>query len=74
MAHHAEAQSAESRKDFTHKMKVAHKELRESSRWLRLPLRVPLIEATDQAHALVRENEELIPIFTASIRTAKSKP
>jgi len=33
-ANYAEAQSAESRKDFIHKMKVCLKELRETSVWL----------------------------------------
>jgi four helix bundle protein len=33
---YAEARSAESRRDFVHKMKVALKELRETSVWLRL--------------------------------------
>jgi four helix bundle protein len=73
MAQHAEAQAAESRNDFIHKMKVAHKELRESIRWLRLILRVPLVEDTSPVAALIRENDELIRIFHTSIKTAQSK-
>jgi four helix bundle protein len=33
---HGEVESAESRKDFVHKVKVCLKELREARRWLRL--------------------------------------
>src|SRR5213594_5268056 len=33
---HGDVQSAESRKDFIHKLKVCLKELKESRRWLRL--------------------------------------
>jgi four helix bundle protein len=42
LANHGEAQAAESRADFVHKLKVSLKELRESHRWLRLIRRVPL--------------------------------
>ena len=39
-ANYAEARSAESRKDFVHKMKVCLKELRETLVWLKLLLRL----------------------------------
>ena len=35
-SNHGEAQAAESKKDFIHKMRVCLKELRESERWLKL--------------------------------------
>ena len=73
MAHHGEAQAAESRNDFIHKMKVAHKELRESIRWLRLAHRVPLVTTSSQVESLIQENDELIRIFHASLRTAQSR-
>ncbi len=41
---YGEAQSAESRKDFIHKMKIALKELRESLVWLKIIERKPLCE------------------------------
>ncbi len=44
LPNHGEAQAAESRKDFIHKLKVCHKELRESRRWLRLIQWVPLLK------------------------------
>lgn len=73
MAHHAEAQAAESKNDFVHKMKIAHKELRESFRWLRLINRAPLVDDTTPISALISENDELIRIFHASLKTAKSR-
>jgi four helix bundle protein len=69
LPNHAEAQAAESRKDFVHKLKICHKELRESRRWLRLIQRVPLLKAP-AVEPLVQETEELIRIFSTSIRTA----
>ena len=72
LANHGEAQGAESRKDFIHKLSVCLKEMRESRRWLRLVQRVPLL-ARVQMEPLLGETEELIKIFSASIRTADKK-
>jgi len=72
LAHQGEATSAESTKDFVHKMKVALKELRESMRWIKLVVRVPLIKETAKTNRLLGETDELIRIFVASIRTAKT--
>lgn len=73
MAHHGEAQSAESRKDFIHKLKIALKELRETQRWLKLIQRVPLLEKTELLNPLLTETDELIRIFVTSINTAKER-
>ena len=72
MAQHGEAQGAESRKDFLHKMKIALKELRETGRWLKLITRVSLIEKTELLDPLIKETDELTRIFVTSIRTAKA--
>jgi four helix bundle protein len=72
LPNHGEAQAAESRDDFIHKMSLCLKELRESRRWLRLKLRVPLTCETQKIEALVPETEELIRIFAKSIHTVKS--
>ena len=40
---YAEAQSAESRDDFLHKIKIALKELRETKVWLRMIVRTKLL-------------------------------
>ena len=68
---YGEAQSAESRKDFIHKMKVALKELRETLVWLLIIQRKPLVEPFDKFSPLVEKNNELISIFVASIATAQ---
>ena len=70
---HGEAQAAESLNDFIHKMKVCLKELRESWRWLRLIKKVPLTEDLKANDHLIREADELIRIFSASIRTAERR-
>lgn len=68
---YGEAQSAESRKDFIHKMKVALKELRETLIWLKIIERKPLCQPARLA-GVVKECDELISIFVASIKTAES--
>jgi four helix bundle protein len=68
LPNHAEAEAAESKPDFIHKLRICLKELRETKRWLRLVQRVPM-EASELSQAL-DESEELIRIFVASVRTA----
>ena len=70
-ANYGEAQSAESRRDFVHKMKLALKELRETNIWLRMIQRKPLIEPTDKLDSIVTECNELIASFVSSVRTAE---
>ena len=71
-ANYAEAQSAESRRDFVHKLKIALKELRETRVWLLIIQRKPLIEPADKLTALVGEANELIAILAVSIKTARN--
>ena len=73
LSNHGEAQAAESRKDFVHKLSIALKELKESRRWLKLIPKVGLIKETHLLQPIMMETEELICIFNVSIRTAKSK-
>ncbi|HXA10548.1 MAG TPA: four helix bundle protein [Chthoniobacterales bacterium] len=70
-ANHGEVQAAESRKDFIHKLGVCFKELKEIKRWLRLIARVELIPVK-RVRLLLLETEELLRIFSASIRTAEN--
>ena len=70
--HHGEAEGAESRDDFIHKLKVCYKELRESRRWLRLVQRTPLVAKPELLDEILAEAEELVRIFAASIRTAEA--
>ena len=68
---YGEAQSAESRSDFIHKMKVSLKELRETRVWLLMVVRASLIKPVSRLQPLIDENNELISIFVTSIKTAK---
>ena len=70
---YGEAQSAESRADFIHKMKVSLKELRETRVWLLIIVRAKPIEPTSKIEPLINENNELISIFVTSVTTAKQK-
>ena len=67
---YGEAQSAESRRDFLHKMKIALKELRETFIWLKIIERRPLCEPNKMTE-IVRECDELIAIFVKSVKTAQ---
>jgi len=67
---YGEAEAAESRNDFLHKMGVCLKELRESRIWLRIIARRALLSEAEVSPVLA-ETEELIRIFKASIATAK---
>lgn len=69
LANHGEVEAAESRNDFMHKLRICLKELRESSRWLRLVERVELVRA-GRIRPLFQEADELVRIFKTSIRTA----
>ena len=70
---YGEAQSAESRKDFVHKLKIVLKELRETGVCLKIIKRKPLIEPPERIDPVLYECNELISIFVASVSTAQSK-
>ncbi len=67
---YGEAQSAESRKDFIHKMKIALKELRETLIWLKIIERKPVCEPAEMTD-ITKEGDELIAIFVKSVKTAE---
>ena len=67
---YGEAQAAESRSDFLHKMKICLKELRESYNALRILTRAKIHKSEAQALPLISECNELISIFVKSIVTA----
>lgn len=69
-ANYAEAQGAESRSDFIHKMKVILKELREVRVWLLLIQRRGLAKRPEKLEPALAECNQLISIFVASIETA----
>ncbi len=68
---YAEAQSAESRNDFIHKMKLVLKELREVRVWLLIIQRKALVKIPEKVSTILPECNELISIFVASVKTAK---
>ena len=68
--HYGEAQSAESRNDFIHKMKVCLKELRETFNCLRLIKKRSWYDEV-KLSGLIAENNELIAIFVSSLKTAQ---
>lgn len=70
---YGEARSGESTRDFIHKMKICLKELRESMVNMRILKGADLIQDTSSLDRLIIENNELISIFVASIKTASSK-
>jgi len=68
---YGEAQGAESRSDFIHKMKICLKELRETRVWLKIIAKTKLIKPELKLKLIVEENDQLISIFVASIKTAR---
>ena len=69
---YGEAQSAESKADFIHKLKIALKELRETEIWLKVIVRAELIKPPEHLAQLLKETDELIAILFKSVATAKN--
>ena len=68
---YGEVQAAESKADFTHKMKVILKELRETLVALKIIKKVSLFKKIDLVENGMIECNELISIFVKSIETAR---
>lgn len=68
---YGEAQGAESRKDFIHKMKIALKELRETGVCLKIIDQAGFATSSDELTKLLNEDNELIAIFHKSVSTAQ---
>ena len=68
---YSEAESAESRKDFIHKLKIVLKELRETHTGLRITLRANLYQDNVHLQNVIDENNELVAIFVSSVNTAR---
>lgn len=66
-----EADYAESKKDFIHKLSIALKEANETVYWLDLLLATDYLTA-DEAISRHRDALELLKMLTSSIRTAKN--
>jgi four helix bundle protein len=70
LGNYEEACAAESKANFTHKLRICLKEVRESRAWLRLIARRNLVHAT-RLDELINEAEQLARILGQSIVTAK---
>ena len=74
-ANYCEADCAESKKDFEHKIGICKKESKETRHWLRM-LAVAEQNVTNEARVLWKEANELNLIFTSivkSVRLGKTK-
>jgi four helix bundle protein len=71
-AHYEEAQGAESREDFVHKLQVGLKELRESNYWLRLLAKANIL-AENRLDDLIDESNQLRAVLSKAVATTKRR-
>jgi four helix bundle protein len=71
-ANYMEADVAESKKDFIHKLGICRKEAKETMHWLRMIARVGINEQ-DECRKLWKESQEFVFIFSSIITKSKSK-
>ena len=71
-ANYCEADDAESKQDFRHKIGICKKESRESKHWLRMVV-VAVPELKDDARILWQEAKEINLIFNSIINKLKRK-
>ena len=69
--HYGEARAAESRRDYTHKLGVLLKELREAHNTIRL-VRLMNYYPDERTDALLQEGNELVAIFTSTVKKLKT--
>lgn len=71
-ANYAEADDAESGKDFKHKIGICKKEARETKHWLRM-IAVAVPETKEDARKLWQEAKELHLIFNSIVKKINDK-
>ena len=71
-ANYEEAIAAYSRRDFMAKTSIILKEARESRLWLRV-IAANDLARPEELDALLKESNELVAIFTASMKTLRAK-
>jgi four helix bundle protein len=71
-ANYCEADDAESKRDFKHKIGICKKEARETKHWLRMIVTV-IPELKEEARKLWLEAKELNLIFNAIIRSSSKR-
>ena len=69
-ANYYEADAAESKKDFQHKLGICKKEAKETCYWLRMISNIHP-ERKEELRVLWKETHELVLIFSASIATSR---
>jgi len=67
-----ESRSAQSDKDFLHKMEIALKEARETEYWLEILIESEVVEKS-KFYPLLQEADEIVKILVASTRTIKQR-
>ncbi len=70
---YGEAQGGESHRDFTHKLKIARKEMRESLLSIRIIREAALHPDTELLSATSDEVHQLLSILTAAVKTAEKR-
>lgn len=68
----AEGRSGESKRDFSHKLRIALKELNEARVWLKIIIEAEMLPG-ELLHDLCKECDELCRILYASIQTVQRK-
>ena len=71
-SNYCEADCAESRKDFEHKLGISKKEAKESKHWFRM-ISKAVPELKEEAKKLWQESNELQLIFITIIKKSKTK-
>ncbi|MDD5164197.1 MAG: four helix bundle protein [Patescibacteria group bacterium] len=71
-ANYCEADNAESKKDFKHKIGICKKESRETKHWLRIIV-IAAPELKEEARILWQEAKELNLIFNAIVHSINNK-
>jgi four helix bundle protein len=71
-ANYEEAQGAESKNDFIHKLQISLKELGESNYWLRLIAKSGIVPSV-RLEGLLDESNQLRAMLSKAVATAKGK-
>lgn len=65
---------AKSKADFIHKLTVVVEEADECHFWLSFSLEVGIVKANPVTDKLIDEANQLVAIFTSSVKTSRAKP
>jgi four helix bundle protein len=68
-----EAEHAQSKPDFIHKMAIAQKEINETLYWLEILCKTDYITQTEEYDSLNLDATELLKLLTSIIKTAKTR-